>query len=297
MVAPRSSEPIDVALDELYGVDPAEFVATRKRLASELRSSGDKVAAKTVQDARRPTTAAWALNQLSRRDPDLVGALLDRSRELADAQAEGTTGDREVMRNATRAQREALAATTDAALAVLGARATEAYRAQVRATLQAASADDGVGAQLRAGRLVKEVSGSTGFPEAHGLTLVPDLPERAERTERVQRLDRPRPVADADQDADQAADAERRRLERERAARELVERRLQEAVAAADAAQDDAVAAESAAAEARERVERLEHDVVEARRERRAADDAAEHARREATRLARAATKLRTRNP
>ena len=33
---------IDEALDELYGADPSEFVALRKRSAASLRSAGDK---------------------------------------------------------------------------------------------------------------------------------------------------------------------------------------------------------------------------------------------------------------
>ena len=33
---------LDEALDELYGVDPDEFVAERKRLARELKDAGDR---------------------------------------------------------------------------------------------------------------------------------------------------------------------------------------------------------------------------------------------------------------
>ena len=46
------SEPsLDGAFDELYGGDPSEFVATRKRLAAELRGRGDKTGAKELQGA------------------------------------------------------------------------------------------------------------------------------------------------------------------------------------------------------------------------------------------------------
>src|SRR6476660_475911 len=57
----------DAALDELYGVEPSAFVATRKKLAADLRAAGDKDGARALLAARRPSTAAWALNQLARR--------------------------------------------------------------------------------------------------------------------------------------------------------------------------------------------------------------------------------------
>jgi hypothetical protein len=59
-----SPEPsLEAALDELYGSDPTEFVAIRKRLASSLAAAGDTAAAKELRGARRPSTSAWALNR------------------------------------------------------------------------------------------------------------------------------------------------------------------------------------------------------------------------------------------
>ena len=183
---------LEAALDELYGVEPDEFVATRKRLAADLRGAEAKDAAKTVLAARRPTTAAWALNQLSRRQPELVESLLDLSRELEAAQTRARAGDRDAMREATRAQRAALAAATDGALVPLGERANDSYRAQILATLHAASADETVGAQLRNGRLIREASGSTGFPDGPNLTLVPELREETRAKPRAKTTDEAR---------------------------------------------------------------------------------------------------------
>src|SRR6476646_5174656 len=180
MAASGKSETLEAALGELYGVDPSEFVAARKRLAAELRTAGEKDAAKTIQAARRPTTAAWALNQLSRQEPALVASFLAAGRELHAAQMGSSTGGREAFRDATRAHREALAAATDAALATLESRATDAYRTQIIATLHAASVDDAVALQLHQGRLIREITGSTGFPEGPRLSLVPDLQESTE---------------------------------------------------------------------------------------------------------------------
>jgi hypothetical protein len=320
---PAADDPmsLEAALDELYGVDPDEFVATRKRLAGELRSAADKDAVKAVQGARRPTTAAWALNRLSRDEPELVEELLERSRDLRRAQT--GAGGRDAMREATRAQRQALADMVDAAMAQLGDRASDAYRSQLLATLQGASADDAVAEQLRTGRLVREVSGSTGFPEGPMLTLVPDLEPEAppaapaappvSRPKRAPVEKRPPPRASTDtkqpksrgesSDArqDQARLAAARRLERdrerERAATESAQRRRAEADTAAQAAQVEAATAEAAVVEARERVVRLQHDLDAARREARAADEHAVRAKREAIRLAKAAARLRPRSP
>jgi chromosome segregation ATPase len=293
MAASGTSDALEAALDELYGVDPSEFVATRKRLAADLRTAGDKDAAKTLQAARRPTTAAWVLNQLSRHEPALVESFLEAGRELHAAQMGVRTDGREAMRDATRAHREALAAATDAALATLESRATDAYRTQILATLHAANLDDAVGEQLQQGRLIREITGSTGFPEGPGLTLVPDLEETPEpqgQREPPQRATRDRSTRE--DAAEKAKRGEQQRLERERAAAEQLERRRAEAEAAWQAAQDEVTAADSAAQTAHEQVEQLEQDLDRVRRAARAADDRAASARREAARLARAVMKL-----
>src|SRR5437764_9645482 len=114
--------PLEDALDELYGAEPSEFVPTRKRLSVSLRDTGDKAGAKVLQGARRPSTSAWALNQLARREPELVESLLDASSALYAAQTRGSNQP-EVLRDAIRAHRDAVEAATDAATAILGARA------------------------------------------------------------------------------------------------------------------------------------------------------------------------------
>ena len=60
---------------------------------------------------------------------------------------------------------------TQAANTVLGKGMTEAYRSQIAATLQAASVDDATADVLRQGRVTREVSGATGFPDAGGFSL------------------------------------------------------------------------------------------------------------------------------
>src|ERR1044071_10017002 len=73
---------LEETLDQLYAADPDEFVALRKQLQGELRSAGQKPEAALLGRARRPSTSMWAVNQLVRRRPELVDALLERSDAL-----------------------------------------------------------------------------------------------------------------------------------------------------------------------------------------------------------------------
>jgi hypothetical protein len=291
---------LEAALDELYDVDPSEFTSTRTRLAAALRGS-DPDAAKAVKAARRPTTAAWAMNRVSRDDPGLVTGYLDRSAELRDAQAGALDGGREALRDATKAQRDSLAGLTDGALAVLGERANDGYRAQIVATLHAAVIDDAVGEQLRRGRLVKEVSGASGFPAVPELSVVPPLPAERPAKKKAPKRSRAKTTAPAAPAEDPDGDAARAKAEAAAAAdrdarAERTRRQLAEAEDAAETARTAADAAEEAATAAHARARQLEEDLDAARRAAREADTAAARSRREAAQLARAATRLRTRS-
>jgi hypothetical protein len=248
--------PLEAALDELYGTDPAEFVTVRKRLAATLREGGDKADAKVLQAARRPSTSAWALNQLARSEPDLVESLLDASSALYAAQTRGSNQP-DVLRDAIRAHREALDAATDAATAVLGPRANDSFRNEIVSTLRAVSTDEETQRQLRTGRLIREAS-SSGFPDAVGLTLVPELRESTSSVKPKAGV-APRGAKrapDRREESQAAAEAEREREARRRAD-----------LAARESARKDADAAIADADRAQARVEELEGEVQAARRE------------------------------
>jgi hypothetical protein len=167
---------LEDALDQLYAADPSDFVTVRKQLSSALRAAGAKEAAKDLAGARRPSTSAWALNRLARHHPQIVDDFIERSNDLRVAQTGPAAGDREALREAMRAHRAALDAAIGAALAVLGARANETFRAEIVSTLRAAGTDPDVGRELRLGRVVRERESSSGFPETTGLTLVHSAP-------------------------------------------------------------------------------------------------------------------------
>ena len=59
----------DDEVDELYGLDPGEFVAARNALAKQIKAGGDKARGAEVAKLPRPSIVAWALNQAARRDP------------------------------------------------------------------------------------------------------------------------------------------------------------------------------------------------------------------------------------
>ena len=128
---------------------------------------------------------------------------------------------------------------------MLGSRANDAYRSQIQATLHAASVDEVVGDELRRGRLTREITGSSGFPDAPGLTLVPDLEPAAEPKRKPPPPKRTKREGSERQDAARAAAeekakrAEQERIVREEAAAAERERQRVEAEAAWQAAQDE----------------------------------------------------------
>ena len=53
-------------LDELYEVKPEEFTALRTKLAAAAKQRGDGDSAKQITAARKPTTAAWVVDDAAR---------------------------------------------------------------------------------------------------------------------------------------------------------------------------------------------------------------------------------------
>ena len=135
---------LDEALDELYAASLDEFVAERKRLAKQL----DGHDAKTVAALRKPNVAAWALNQLSRRNRRDVDLLLDAGHRLRQAQAGVLRGEeRQSFEQARRTESDALKRLTAAAESLLRAErgsTSSAVLSQVNEGLRAAAiSEDG----------------------------------------------------------------------------------------------------------------------------------------------------------
>ncbi|KQQ53115.1 hypothetical protein [Plantibacter sp. Leaf314] len=129
------------------------FVTERKRLATTAREHGDTDLATAILALRKPSVAAWALNVLAAHQPTALDELEHLGAELATAQG---AGDAAVLRSLG-ADRRALVArlvdTTVAAAAEEGATLSSTVVETVRQSLQAASADAELVAQLSTGRL------------------------------------------------------------------------------------------------------------------------------------------------
>jgi hypothetical protein len=152
-------------LDELYALPPAEFVAARDALAKRLKAEGDAEGAKEIKALRRPTAAAWAVNQLARNHAGALGELLELGERLRRAQAKALSGRGAGMLKELLAERRASVERV-ARLAVreLGSgTAGAAQRDAIVATLEAALADPDAAAAVEAGRLSRELPAPAGF--------------------------------------------------------------------------------------------------------------------------------------
>jgi hypothetical protein len=153
---------LDEATDRLYGADLDDFVAERTGLARVLREAGDGTGSAQVAKLKKPTLAAWALNQLSRRRRRDVDLLLDAGHRLRQAQEGVTRGaDRVSFEQAQKTERDALRRLTQEAGKLLGG-ASPAVLAQISNTLRAAAVSEAGRELLARGRFTKPLE-SEGF--------------------------------------------------------------------------------------------------------------------------------------
>ncbi|MBJ7521609.1 MAG: hypothetical protein JHC84_18055 [Solirubrobacteraceae bacterium] len=216
-----------------YAAELDAFVAQRKTLVAELRAAGDRAGAKTAAALRKPSVAAWAINQLVHRHGELVSAFRAAAAEARGAQvALAGGGDRDAWRAAMASVREAQGDLMDA-VAELGV--STAARDGAEATLAAAAADEEVEADALSGRLVREVE-----PGGFGALLAADIPivARPEQAEEPEEDD----SAQAHAVAAAAAAAARERAEALEAARARLAA-AEEALAVAERRRDEAAAA------------------------------------------------------
>ena len=90
-MAVSESKLVEQAAEDLYGLPPGEFTRARDARVKELRKE-DRDAADAIKGLRKPTVAAWALNQLARRRPKDLARLLKAGEELRAAQEELLAG-------------------------------------------------------------------------------------------------------------------------------------------------------------------------------------------------------------
>jgi hypothetical protein len=274
----------EAGVDELYGLDPNDFVAARNELVKRLKKAGDKALAAEVAKLKRPTPAAWAVNQLSRRHRDEVEELVRLGEVLRDAQDRALAGDEPGdLRQAGRARRDALAKLVDRADRLLVERGgtAGAYAGEVAATLEAASLDAEAGATVLGGRLSAELAPPSGFG-AFDLTAAPAPARPKPKAE-------PAPAPEEEPDTHAREEAE--------AAVAEAKQRWEEQTAKAKEAVEKVAVQRRTVREAEHEIADLEDRLTQAQRRLRAAAREAELAEDAASRaedtVARAAQRLR----
>lgn len=152
-------EALETELDRLFQLPPAALVEARNELADRLRKAGDKAAAARVKSLKRPTPAAWALNQVHFAQPGLLEQARATSEALRGLHARDGV-DRLQLSAAVEAQRIAVRAVVEAAMQrchAAGLTGGAALSRKLLLTLQASLA--GASSELP-GRMTQDVEPS-----------------------------------------------------------------------------------------------------------------------------------------
>jgi hypothetical protein len=274
----------DALIQRLYEAPPDGFVAARSAAIDEAKKAGDRDTAKRLAALKKPTVAAWVVNLLALRRPDLIDELVELSTALREAQR-GLQGDQ--LRELTAQRRQVVSALVAAArkLAQAEEPSIKLPLAEVEATLTAALAEPDIAAQVRTGRLIRAAT-YAGFGEVPRprLRLVTDEPpaghepevdeeeeeEEDDAAEDGQVVELPRSGPSARERA--AAERERLAAERRRREREQRKRELRRELTAAQSgerrADDHLERAEAAERDAEHLVEDLDAELAELERRR-----------------------------
>ena len=266
--------------DDLYGLPLDRFVAERAALAKALRADGRRAESSDVAGMRKPSVAAWAVNQLVRTQSRALQGLFGAGDALGEAQTEllAGRGDGRALRAAGERERAAVERLVDTARGLLTSQGQELSATvveRVADTLHAAALDEGAREHVREGRLERELR-HVGLGLGESASKAQAAAPRAAKS-------KPR----ARKSAATRGPTETARGERERPARAAKQRTAQQR---ADPEQTAArKTARSAEASARRRSERAAHALraAQERRDRAAraldeADDALAAAREEA---------------
>lgn len=258
-------------IDSLYAGAPSEFVAARDVLAKQLRRAGRREEASHVTKLRRPTVAAWAVNQVARHRPDVIDALVAAGEALATTQRRALSGVKDSgLRPAAQTRRACL----DDAWAVAAQQLRDTgidpdpHRQAVMDTFEAVAVPGDAAEVVRAGRLSAPLPAPAGFGEVMGLEVVADstpsvddegtaAEAEAEAAAARQAVHRADELERRSGDARQAAVRARAEAQRLAARAQDVAERAQHAAEHASQLGADAVGLQQEAHDARERAEEL----------------------------------------
>ncbi|MFC9560446.1 transposase [Agromyces sp. NPDC056965] len=231
---------------ELYGLRPDEFTAARNARAQAV-AADDRALAARIRELRRPSPAAWLVNQLMRHRNDEVEAILELGAEAREAQGRFDAAELAELGRQRRRLVSALAHEAGDLADELGAAVRTPVLDEVAQTLQAAMSDAAAADAVRTGRLVRALEavgvevdlsdavagGPAPRTEPGDTARAGETPARpsaaASKRRRAERAGAERAVADAEERAAAASAAlealDARLADAERGHRELGTRR------------------------------------------------------------------------
>jgi hypothetical protein len=269
---------LDTAADQLYALAPDEldgFATRRAELAGQARAGGDRALAGQIGKLRKPVQAAALVNQLVREQSAAVAELTELAHALREAHRHLRGNE---LRQLSERRQQVLGKLTGLARKAGRRPVTDSVLDQLRATFEAAIADEAAEEAVLSGRLTATLSysgfGAVDIGDAvavpRRLSAVPDLPGR----------DQGKAARKPDD-----AEAARKPAERELA---RAERAHTEALDGLDAAIGELDAARARQAELAEQIEELDKQLAAARKQADRAAKDTEAAEREHRRAARA---------
>ncbi len=225
--------------DDLYGLPLERFVPERGALSRALRDGGDREEAARIAKLRKPSVAAWAVNQLVRTQRKAVGELFEAGEAAQQAQAEliAGRGDAGTLRTAAARERAAVESLLEAARGLLssgGHELSPTMLERVADTLHAAALGEHARQQVSNGCLEREL-------RHVGMAAGSAVPDKAPK--RARQKDALRAARAAEADARRASDRAARQLEIAAERRDRAADALEEAEAELEEARERARAA------------------------------------------------------
>lgn len=285
--------------DALYALPHAEFIAARSDYVKAAKAEGERELAATIGKLRRPTAAAWLINQLAREQPDELARLADLGDRLRTAHHDV---DGAAIRELSR-ERQTVMGSLVAGAREVGRRegqpVSDSTVRELEDIFTAALADADAAGALASGRLTSAkdlVTGVASWPESDpsaqpvARLTKPAAPRKPEEPEE----------ADGDDDASggrsaKIADLAEARRNKARAELERLEEEVADAERATESAQDAADTATDAETDARQAVARLRRELSNAEIAEKEAREQARAARRAHEDTERAAREARKR--
>lgn len=146
------------AVTWLYGLAPDDFMASRTQLAARAKAEKETGLAKAIASVRKPTVAAWVLNQLTRARPDDLTRLRELAAALHDAQEKmDGTALKQLSRQRSSLVDE-LVGTASEVAAEAGVTVSGPVAVQLRDTLVAALATTAAADAVGSGQLTRALS-------------------------------------------------------------------------------------------------------------------------------------------